>query len=81
MLTNDEWQTKRKITPHQLEKLIDELGLNQASAARFAGLSARTIRRMVVKQAKIPLSLAMLLRLMVEIKAKPIVPAWKRGQN
>lgn len=81
MPIDNEWQTKRKITPGQLTKLIDELGLDQAKTARFVGLSARTVRRMVVGEAEIPLSMAMLLRLMVAIKAQPIVPIWKRGQN
>jgi DNA-binding transcriptional regulator YiaG len=59
------------MTPKQFEDAIAKLGLSQVGAARFLKLSDRTVRKWVAGEARIPGSVAMLLRLMIKLKLKP----------
>ena len=79
----DIWQAplQRHMTPRQFVTVTKELGLNKAAAGRYIGVSARTARRMIKGTSDIPISVALLLRLMVKHKEKPLVPAWSREQN
>ena len=77
---NDDWQMQRAMSPRQYERAITALGLNQASAGRFLGVSERTSRRYVSGDAEIPASSVMLLRLMMHKDLTPVVPKWRPTQ-
>jgi len=77
----DAWQLDRKMSKRQYEQIIDDLGMNQLEAARYLGFSGRSSRRMVSGHAKIPVSVALLLRSLVAHNEQPVVPDRKRGEN
>jgi hypothetical protein len=62
------------MTPQQFEDAIAKLGLLQSGprgAGCFLGIGDRQIRKWIAGEAKIPQSVAMLLRLMIERGIKP----------
>jgi DNA-binding transcriptional regulator YiaG len=59
------------MTPHQLQRAIDRLGLSQRGAARFLGVDERTMRKWIAGNARTPEAVAKLLRLMLQLKLKP----------
>ena len=59
------------MTPKQYADAIDRLGLSQRAAGRFLGVGERQSRRWIAGDARIPESVAKLLRLMVLWKLKP----------
>ena len=57
------------------------LGIDQAKCARFLGISERTTRRYIRGEIPIPPAHALLLRAMVRLRAKPVVPAWNGNKT
>ena len=59
------------MSPKQYAEAIERLGLSQRGAGKFLGVDERTSRKWIAGDARIPESVAMLLRLMVRLKIKP----------
>jgi DNA-binding transcriptional regulator YiaG len=59
------------MTPKQYAEAIDRLGLSQRSAGKFLGVDERTSRKWIAGDARIPESVALLLRLMIKLKLSP----------
>ena len=59
------------MTPKQYAEAIESLGLSQRGAGKFLGVDERTSRKWIAGDARIPESVALLLRLMVRLKLKP----------
>jgi len=76
---NDDWQHDRSMSPKAYERAITRLGLNQASAGRYLGVSARTSRRYVSGDAAIPAVTVLFLRSCIAHKVTPAVPKLRRG--
>lgn len=74
------WQI-RALSPREFKYAIDALGIDQAKCARFLGISERTTRRYIRGEIPIPPAHALLLRAMIRLRAKPVVPAWNGEQN
>ena len=77
----DDWQLERSMSPRAYRRAITALGLNQASAGRYLGVSARTSRRYCTGDAEVPVSSALLLRACIAYKVTPVVPIWKKGAS
>ena len=71
------WQN-RTMTPDQYAWYINKLGMTQAGAGRFLGISERTSRRYIRGEGEIPPAQALLLRSMYFHKDTPVVPKWTR---
>jgi len=69
------------MTGRQYKLIIKQLGLNQAAAGRYTGVSARTSRRYITGEAEVPTATALLLRALVAYQEEPVVPKWKRGDS
>lgn len=76
-MVNADWQGQRTMTARQFKAVIREMGMSQAGAGRFIGVSERTAHRMVSGETEVPASVALLLRSMLAHKERPIVPAWE----
>lgn len=72
------WQNERSMTARQYKAVIAELGMSQAAAGRYLGVSERTTHRYASGDAKLRASEALLLRALLHHNEKPEVPAWKR---
>jgi DNA-binding transcriptional regulator YiaG len=59
------------MTPKQYAEAIEHLGLSQRGAGKFLGVDERTSRKWIAGGARIPGSVAKLLRLMVRLKISP----------
>lgn len=59
------------MTPKQYAEAIDRLGLSQRAAGKFLGVDERTSRKWIAGGARIPESVALLLRLMIRLKLSP----------
>jgi DNA-binding transcriptional regulator YiaG len=75
------WQTERTMTPRQFKAAIKSLGMTQAGAGRYLGLSERTARRYISGDAKPSAAEVLLLRSLIEHNEVPIVPKWHRDQT
>ena len=64
------------MTANEYRKALDRLGINQQAAGRFFGVGSRTAGRWAQGQARIPMPVAILLRLMLKKKLKLEVPIW-----
>ena len=51
------------VSPQQFRHALRQLGLNQVQAAKRLGVNARTVRRWVAGDSRIPESVSLLLRL------------------
>lgn len=71
------WQTQRSMTGGEFQAAFRELGMLQAQAARFLGVSERQARRYVLGVTPVPPAMALLLRSMMHHRDIPIVPAWQ----
>jgi hypothetical protein len=80
-VNNDEWQYDRSMSPRGYERTILALGLNQSSAGRYLGVSARTSRRYLSGDAAIPAVTVLFLRSCLAHKVKPVVPKLVRGKR
>ena len=65
---------QRAMTPDAFQHAIKLLGMTQASAGRFLGVSARTARRYISGEAVISPAQVMLLRSMLHHGEAPLVP-------
>ena len=68
-------QRERSMTPLQFKRAIKQLGMSQAGAGRFLGVSERTARRMMRGEAKIPAAFCLLLRSMIHYGERAGGPA------
>jgi DNA-binding transcriptional regulator YiaG len=59
------------MTTNQYAEAIERLGLSQRGAGRFLGVDERTSRKWIAGDARIPNSVAKLLRLMIERELTP----------
>jgi len=75
------WQTERTMTPRQFRSAIKSLGMTQAGAGRYLGLSERTARRYIKGDATPSAAEVLLLRSMIHHGEMPIVPKWHRDQT
>jgi hypothetical protein len=75
------WQEHRMMTPEEYLRTLWRLGLCQTHGGRFLGVSERTSRRYVRGEADVPPAQVLLLRAMLELKARPVVPRKKPRQN
>lgn len=71
-----DWQADRAMTPAEYKTTIGELGMNVAQAARYLGVGERTSHRYVRGEANIPEAQVLLLRALVALRIRPIVPEW-----
>ena len=67
------------MTPKQYADAIDRLGLSQRAAGAFLGIDERQSRRWIAGDARIPESVAKLLRLMIKLKLTPEEVQRNRG--
>lgn len=67
------------MTPKQYADAIDRLGLSQRAAGAFLGIDERQSRRWIAGDARIPESVAKLLRLMINLKLTPEEVQRNRG--
>jgi DNA-binding transcriptional regulator YiaG len=74
----DNWQSQRTLTPLQFKRIVKKLGITQAAAGRYVGLSLRTVRRITKGKAQTPPSAVLLLRSLVAHGEQPLVPKWTR---
>jgi len=68
------FQHERSLSPAAYQRMIDKLGMSQAGAGRWLGVSERTARRMVSGDTEIPTAVVMLLHACVDYGISPIVP-------
>jgi predicted DNA-binding protein (UPF0251 family) len=80
-MSNNDWQSKRSMAPKEYERVMEQLGLNQAQAGRWLGVSERTSRRYVAGEAEIPAAQVLLLRAALSYRIDPVVPPWRRDAN
>jgi DNA-binding transcriptional regulator YiaG len=59
------------MTPKQYAEAIGNLGLSQRGAGKFLGVDERTSRKWIAGDARIPESVAKLLRLIIHLKISP----------
>lgn len=76
---SEEWQTRRMASPVEFALLVSALGLSQAACARYLGRSERTVRRYLTGEARIPAAEVLLLRAILALDTKPLVPP-RRGK-
>lgn len=58
----------KRMLPKELERLLKNLGLTQVRAANILGVDARTMRKWLSNQARIPHATAQYLRTIVKFK-------------
>lgn len=64
------------MTTDEYRAALDKLGISQLALSRALGVGSRTSRRWALDEARIPIPVAMLLRLMVKKKIKLEIPVW-----
>lgn len=74
----EDWQTMRMASPLEFQLLVSALGMSQAGAARYLGVSARTVSRYLAGEAKIPAASVLLLRSLAQGNLRPVVPRRER---
>ena len=75
------WQEERMMSPAQFRWYIKALGMSQAAASRFFGVSERTARRFARGEAEVPVPMVLLLRALYHHGDKPVVPKWHKDRN
>ena len=68
------WQLERMMSADEYLLTIHRLGMSQAAAARFLGVSVRQSSYMARGERAVPAATALLLRAMLEHGDKPVVP-------
>ena len=58
------------MTTREYRAALDKLGISQLALGRALGIASRTSRRWALDEARIPMPVAMLLRLMLKKKIK-----------
>jgi hypothetical protein len=79
--TSNDWQQERAMSPKAFERAIADLGLRQAQAGRWLGVSERTARRYISGEAEIPPAQVLLLRAALKYRIRPLYPRWNRDGN
>ena len=74
-----DWQFMRSMTAGEFRQAIALLGMSQAAASRYLGLSERQVARMVHAEADVPVPVALLLNSLLAHKERPDVPSWVPG--
>jgi len=64
------------MTTEEYRAALDKLGISQQGVGRLFAVGARTSRRWALGEARIPMPVAILLRLMLKKKMKLEVPIW-----
>lgn len=64
------------MTTEEYRAALDKLDINQQAAGRLFAVGSRTARRWALGEARIPMPVAMLLRLMLKKKIKLEIPVW-----
>ena len=62
------------MTADEYRHALEKLSLSQVAAGELFGVGSRTSRRWALDEARVPVSVAMLLRLMLQKKLKLEVP-------
>jgi hypothetical protein len=70
------WQN-RSMSPVEYRRAIHTLHLNKAQAGRFLGYGVRTAHRFWDGDAKVPVSVALLLRALIHFHEQPEVPPYE----
>jgi len=65
------WLKQRAMTPTQYKRAIEQLGMSQLAAGRFLGVSKNTAQRYASGETEVPVSIALLLRMMIEAGIAP----------
>ena len=76
-----DWQHERAMTPRAFKAAIKRLGMSQAGAGRYLGVSERTAARYCSGDADVPEASALLLRCLIANQITPAVPRWSSGQH
>ena len=76
--SNINWQTEREMTPLEFQLTVSAMGMSQAAAGRYLGVSAKTVQRYIRGEATIPTASVLLLRGLVAGGLDPLVPKRKR---
>ena len=74
------WQCHRAMSPREFSRTIARLGMSQAGAGRYLGVSERTAYRYAKGETDIPAAQVLLLRALVALDIKPLVPRWTRRE-
>jgi hypothetical protein len=74
------WQRYRGMNAELFNIALDLLGLSQAGAARYLGLSERQVYRMVHGHTGIPVPISLLLNSLIAHNEQPLVPPRQRPQ-
>ena len=69
------------MSPAQYRWYIKALGMSQAGAGRYLGVSERTSRRFARGEAEVPVSMVLLLRALYHFDLDPVVPKWHKNRN
>jgi len=78
---DNEWMTKRSMSPREVGRTIKALGLTQAEVARFIGRSERTVRRYILGDAEMRPAEVLLLRACLDQDWELFIPPWAPGDN
>jgi hypothetical protein len=74
------WQLQRRMRPDEYLAAIEYLGMNQADAGRFLGVTPRTSARYAKGDTEVPEMAALLLGLMIHAGFEPVVPkSWRKS--
>ena len=68
------WQHQRSLTVEDFAAALNQLGLSKAAAARYFGISIRSVDRMAEGKAKIPTAIALLIFSLIYHHERPVVP-------
>lgn len=64
------------MTTDEYRAALDKLGISQLAAGRLFSVGSRTSRRWALGEARVPMAVAMMLRLMLKKKLTLEVPLW-----
>jgi DNA-binding transcriptional regulator YiaG len=73
------WQDNREMSRREYREIIAELGMSQAAAGRYLGISERTTHRYSSGDARVRTAEALLLRSLLAHREMPRVPPWQRS--
>jgi hypothetical protein len=71
----------KPMTTDEYRATLDKLGLTQLAAGKLFAVGARTSRRWALGEARVPMAVAMLLRLMLKRQLRLEVPLHKDGSQ
>lgn len=76
------WQSERGMTAQQYVQILKQLKLSKSAAGRYLGVSVRTSFRYADGTTSVPISSALLLRVLWHYRIRPEVPSpeGRKGQ-